>query len=191
MTNLPINPLAGIIAAAQKLPAQTGATERAAAERARPARQIILADVSSSMREPAGTRRKIDVLRTALERAGDSAEIVAFGSSVLPVARHAELPEPGGSTALHLALDYCRRATSILIISDGHPDDPEAALAVASQLQARIDIIYCGPEHDHEGLAFMRRLARGGGTAHRRSLSDPAQIGAVIERLALPPSSRR
>lgn len=179
-----VNPLAAAIAKAkQSLPADTGATARAAYLRS-PDRHVILADVSQSMAEPAGQRRKVDILAEALRGVPSGSEIVAFNGSVMPLKSPA-LPEPSGSTALHLALEHCLAigATRLLVISDGHPDQPDQALKIADKLDARIDVIYCGPESDAAGMAYMRRLARGGGRATHQSLSNQPQAVQHIRTL--------
>jgi uncharacterized protein with von Willebrand factor type A (vWA) domain len=170
-----VNPIAGVVAAARNaLPQITGATARAQERMSRPRRKVILADVSSSMAERAGSRRKIDVLADALATAPDQATLVAFSSHVTPVRSAKMLPAPSGGTALHLALDHAHalEATHVLVISDGHPDDPSAALTVADRLDARIDVVYCGPDNDASGMAFMSRLARNGGAAHHRNAAS-------------------
>lgn len=182
-------PLASIVAAARKgLPQTTGATARAERIRSRPACHVVLADVSGSMAESAAGRRKIDVLAEAMQSLPATHSIVAFSSYVTPIATGYTLPAPSGGTALHLALDHCHAidATHILVISDGHPDSAASALAAADRLHARIDIIYCGPDNDMEGITFMRRLARGGGAAHHHSLSDGPRLVAAVKQLALP-----
>lgn len=184
------NPLASIVAAARKeLPLATGASARAERIRNRPACNVVLADVSASMAEPAAGRRKIDVLAEAMRTLPHSSRLVAFSNLVTPIPDAAHMPQPSGSTALHLALDHCASidATHILVISDGHPDSRTAALAAADRLNARIDVIYCGPDNDSDGMMFMQRLARGGGAAHHHTLSDAQQLTAAVRRLALPP----
>lgn len=188
------NPLASIVAAARRsLPQTTGATAAAQADRDRPRRHVILADVSASMAEPAGLRTKRDVLGDALRHASAASTIVAFGGVVAVLAPGAPLPVPSGGTPLHVALAEAGRlgATDLLVISDGHPDSAERALVEADRLRARIDVVYCGPEHDHVGLAFMGRLARGGGAAHHRSMSDaPRMIETTRQLLLAAPTGR-
>lgn len=182
------NPLANVIAAARKaLPPTNGATARAHHDRTRPRRQMILADVSASMAEMAGSRPKVQVLSDALASV-PHVETLAFSSWVQPVPAGTPLPEPSGGTALHIAIDHALAsgATDLLVISDGHPDAPSLALEAADRFRGRIDVIYCGPETDCQGLAFMRRLARGGGAAHHRSLSKPQLVLEEVRRLALP-----
>lgn len=192
MTTLPTSPLAALVAAAQKrLPAETGATAKAAARIARGDVRYVLADVSQSMAEPAGGRTKAALLEAALSSVRGSSRLVVFSSYPADLAPTQPLPAPGGSTALHLALDHIRPhdPTHVLVISDGHPDDAAAALAAADRLGSgvRIDVIYCGPDHDKAGMAFMRKLARGGGAAHHRSITRaPERLAPAVRLLALP-----
>lgn len=187
MTTLPTTSLAAIVAAAKRtLPAETGATARAARGEVR----VVLADNSSSMAESAGRRTKAELLSDALLQV-PTVPVVAFSSMPQDVAAGRPLPPPAGSTALHLALDHVRPRdpTHVLVISDGHPDDPDAALAAADRLGrgVRIDVVFCGPDSDRAGMAFMRRLARGGGAAHHRPIrKQPQQLALTVRMLALP-----
>ncbi len=168
------NPLQALIQQAAGQPAQAGAIARHQ-HRASTAGtgQIILADVSGSMAEPAwGGRRKIDVLREAIAGA-PPARLISFSSrpDVLPSAE--AIPEPNGSTALHLGLEEAAklRPARTLVISDGRPDDEALALRAADALPGTIDVIYVGPDGDIEAIAFMRRLAsRGGGRYYGHDL---------------------
>lgn len=190
------NPLQALILTAGKLPAKTGETDRFHARFSSAGTGIvILADVSGSMDEPAGGRRKIDVLRAALvgvwpELPG--ASLLAFSDRVTRLSSPAELPAPSGATALHLALDAAAQArpAKTLVISDGQPDAAAAALASADRLPGRIDVIYCGPDSDKEAIAFMYRLARvGGGSVVVRDVareSRPQLGGAIRAALGLP-----
>lgn len=150
--------------------------------------QVVLADVSGSMAEDAwGGRRKVEVLRGALEGAGP-ARLIAFASRPTPVSSPAALPEPGGSTALHLALDEAARVrpARTLVVSDGRPDSEWDALAAADRLPGAIDVIYVGPDGDHAAIDFMRRLAsRGGGRYHGCDLrrSSAPLLGSAVRAL--------
>lgn len=193
MSKLPVKPgsfLAGVVAKAAALPASTGVTAQAIHRRERAGVRVVLADVSTSMAERAGARLKIDILRGALAQIPPSIRLIAFSSYAEDVTGR-PLPEPSGSTALHMALDMAVAADPghVLVISDGHPDNPHAALQAADRLKsAQIDVIYCGPDGDYEALVFMRRLARGGGTVHRRSMSrEPERLAQTVRAaLALP-----
>lgn len=169
-TNLPANPLRSIIAkAAKSLPTDTGATARYK-ERLDCATSgvVILCDTSGSMGERAGSRRKIDHLREAVGGViADlpDADLIAFDSGPRRVTLAADIPEPSGGTALHLALDQSAtlRPRKTIVVSDGSPDSESAALAAAERLPGIIDVIYCGRDGDTKALDFMRRLARVGG----------------------------
>lgn len=183
------SPLAGLVArAAEKIPAKTGAVQNTAARRVARRGTIILADVSHSMSEFANGRPKIQILQNALDGiAQNHTPIVAFSRRVRELLPGQRLPEPDGSTALHLALSFCeaRNPERIIVISDGHPDDPGQALWIADRLTGtRIDVIYCGPETDAVGIEFMRRLARGGGAAEVINLTrEPARLSSQVRLL--------
>lgn len=151
--------------AASQLPKTTGETERYNARLAVAKGDdfVVLADVSASMAEMAGTRPKIDVLREALASA-PPARIVAFSSAVCEVASPLLLPAPSGGTAMHLALDHAARMrpSRTLVISDGEPEDETKALLAAEAVPGVIDVLYCGSETNHAAINFMMRLARAG-----------------------------
>lgn len=129
---------------------------------------IILADVSSSMTEAAGSKSKYQILKDALNTVWPSAHgarLIAFDSIPEFLADPQSLPLPRGGTALHVAIQaaQCLRPGRTLIITDGRPDDKQAALAAADALTGRIDVIYCGLDSDLDAIAFLQRLARSTG----------------------------
>lgn len=128
---------------------------------------VVLADVSGSMEQPAGEVRRVDRLRDALEGLS-GVRLVAFASAPVELRSAADLPAPAGGTALHLAIDMAAgmRPARTVVVSDGEPDDEEAAIAAADRLPGRIDVIYCGPEGNARARAFLMRLARTGGGAY-------------------------
>lgn len=147
---------------------------------------VVLADVSASMSESIGHRRKIDVLQEALSAIWPNihnGHLVAFSNIPVPLSSPSDLPAPSGSTALDLGLASIEslRPARTLVISDGRPDNPDQALEVAGRLTGRIDVIYCGPEGDIEAIEFLSRLARssGGGC----TVATPAQ-GAALNLIA-------
>lgn len=191
------NPLATAIAAARRLPAETGAT---AAYKRRldgaGSAHVVLADVSGSMGDRAGSRRKIVVLQEALDQAMPAgARLIAFSTLPTEIPAGARLPSPEGGTALHLALAAAaaHRPRHTLVLSDGQPDDKAAALAAADRMTGVIDVIYCGPDNDPEAIAFMRELAcRGGGRVVVRDLARAAPTALAQDiRLALPAPGAR
>lgn len=194
MTNSLTNPLQALIARAAVQPSSSGVVERTRQRLAAATDTIvILADVSSSMADSAGSQRKIDLLHDALLYVHGQlpqARLVAFASTPCEVSVYS-LPPPSGGTdlaaALRLILPWNPRKT--VVLCDGQPDDPEGALAVATQLSGVIDSIYCGPESDIAAIAFMRRLAAiSGGTVTVTDIVRPAaNLRLSFQRtLALP-----
>ena len=118
---------------------------------------ILLLDVSGSMKEKVGERRKIDHLREAIVNHA-SLRKVSFSRSV--VEGLPEHPEFGGTHLAH-AFDYLlsSRPKTVILISDGLPDSREDAFSAAEKLGCPINIVYIGPGED-EGEAFMKELAQ-------------------------------
>lgn len=164
------NPLQSLLSkAAASLPAKSGETSRYR-DRLDGATDavVILADVSSSMQERAGARRKIDLLREALDSvwaAIPDGRLIAFASIPTEVQRPSDLPAPAGSTALDRAIEAAQllRPRKTIVISDGQPDSEEDSLAAAGKLTGLIEAIYCGPDSDRGAIDFLRRLAAIGG----------------------------
>jgi hypothetical protein len=156
---------------------------------------VVLLDTSSSMAELVGAQRRIDVLHSILAtvlppaRATSDVRLVAFNSVVREL-DGARVPEPAGGTALHLALEFVApmRPVQVIVISDGEPYDPEAALRAARALDCHIVTYFCGDERNHAAVAFLRALAwcsrDGFGQAAVSDLRDPARLTAEL-RLAL------
>lgn len=69
----------------------------------------------------------------------------------------------GAGTDLANALRFAQVADvggmRFVVISDGAPNDGEAALRVAATYKGRIDTIYVGPELDVSGRDFLAKLA--------------------------------
>lgn len=128
---------------------------------------VILADASDSMGNFVGSRRKIEILRDALAQIWpqSNATLIAFSSLPSFLPDPSALPAPFGSTALHLAIDAAQslKPARTLVISDGQPDEKQAAIEAADKLTGQIDVIYCGSDSDLEAIAFMRQLARRSG----------------------------
>ena len=185
------NPLQSLIAGAAKaLPQATGQTERFKARMNGGGQGVvILADVSGSMSESAGSKRKIAVLQDALESLWPDlpdARLIAFSSIAATLASPADLPTPNGGTALHLGLDAARaiQPAKTVVISDGRPDSEDAALASAECLGGVIDVIYCGPDSDHEAIAAFEpdTGALLGIARYVRSREDPqaAEVAVTV-----------
>jgi hypothetical protein len=75
-----------------------------------------------------------------------------------------------GGTDLTAALRFLRDVgidqipdIKVVVISDGHPDDPATCLKVAKQLGVKLNTIYCGPSDGYMGLHFLNDLANASG----------------------------
>jgi len=92
----------------------------------------------------------------------------------------------GVNTNLTKALKFAKIADippiQFIVISDGQPDDPRGALAIARTYKNRIDVIYVGPESHPVGRDFLEQLARASGgvtvTADR-----VAELSTTIQKL--------
>jgi hypothetical protein len=136
------------------------------------ARVIVIVDTSGSMNttDSRGGRSRYDVACEELKALqgqypGEVAVIsfsdqVSFCPSGIPIFYQ-------GGTDLENALKFCKigdvAGMQFIVISDGQPDDDEAALAIARTYQNRIDTIYTGPESSIGGREFLRRLADASG----------------------------
>lgn len=165
----------------------------------------LLLDVSGSMAYPVGNRQRIevaaDVLRLSLNRT-PGARVVLFNTYAYelvgldPSARSLKLPEAEGGTALHLGLDLIGTMTPkpmrIVLISDGLPDDAEAALRSARALApCEISAFHVGDDGDRIAAGFLKELALAGGLPGKsgvRSLTDPATLADEIGGLLAGPS---
>lgn len=152
----------------------------------------ILTDVSTSMAEAAGATSKYEILKTALRNVWPSAlnaRLIAFDSLPEFLADPQSLPLPRGSTALHLAIEAAQslHPGRTLVITDGRPDDKQAALDAADKLTGRIDVIYCGPDGDIDAISFLQRLARSTGGSCVVTPQNAGQLNLLkpVRRLLL------
>lgn len=162
-----------------------------------PADLVVLLDCSGSMHQAVGARRKIDHLKDHLVRIWPdtrNCRLLAFNSSVWPLTGPMAVPEPHGGTDVARALEEARRSLPgrVLLISDGTPDDADAAIAVAASMICVIDVIYVGPDHDAEAYRFLRRLADvGGGGLRRHDLGgDQRRIETALRVALAAPAGR-
>jgi hypothetical protein len=149
----------------------------------------VLLDTSGSMSSLVGRQRRIDVLagilRTVLPQT-PGARLFAFDSVVREIEPTAPVPEPGGGTNLHAALTQIAplAPVTVIVVSDGVPDDADAAFAAARKLRCRIVTYFAGDEHDHRAVAFLRALAwqsaDGLGHAAIADLRDAPKLAAEL-----------
>ena len=134
---------------------------------------LLIVDMSGSMGDddaPGGKSRyeaaESELLRLQEQNPGKLA-VIAFSDT----AEFAPTGIPrrmGGNTNLAGALRFVKPADGtgvrFIVISDGQPDDEQAALDVARTFESRIDCVYIGPESDYGGgRAFLKRLAKSAG----------------------------
>jgi len=163
---------------------------------------VILLDTSASMATYAGAKRRIDLLDDVLKMViadAPDARVIVFNSAARELSRldmepgRFRLPEPAGSTALHLALELAGRLkpSRVVVISDGEPDFDESALTVARLIKVpRIDALYVGSDDDRTALMFMGMLSHCGqshGVAGLRSLEQPDVLAEEIRLLLTGP----
>ena len=163
---------------------------------------IVIVDVSGSMgardvdRPKCGWEDEYNPGRTRYEAACDEltklqasipgrVAVVAFSSTVQFV-WGGQPPFLSGGTDMAEALRFVKPADGcgmrIVLISDGEPHDPDAALAVARKFQSPIDTVFVGPEGSR-GAAFLRRLSEvAGGQNATKAIPQLAQhIAGLLE----------
>jgi len=152
---------------------------------------VLLLDVSGSMSEPVGGKRKIDHLREAVN-AYPNLKKVSFSEHIYD----GSIPEPQTTTDMAGGFHYLQslQPKEVILISDGLPNDPQTAINKAKVLGCPVNIIYIGPGGD-EGEAFMKRLAAETGgqqvTADTRLYQDFGRQLSTSVRLMLPASIER
>jgi Mg-chelatase subunit ChlD len=162
---------------------------------------VVLVDISGSMDTPVSAdQRRIDALRTILGTVLPSlpdARVVAFSDTVAVLEPGKPVPEPGGGTALHLALERVQSMNPdhLVVISDGEPADKQAAVTAARALDGcTINAYPCGSEDDRAGAAFLKTLClcsrRGIGRAMLGDLrkKSPEQVAGELRLLLAGPA---
>lgn len=138
---------------------------------------IILIDVSGSMSGSPYEQACAELRRLQADLPGKVA-VLAF-SDRPEFAPGGQPRYIGGGTDLARALGFVHVADGcgmrFIVISDGYPNDAEAALRQARQFQSRIDTVFIGPAHD-SGADFLRLLAAAsGGQASTNVVGEIAQ----------------
>jgi Mg-chelatase subunit ChlD len=73
----------------------------------------------------------------------------------------------------------------IVVVSDGEPNDKDAALRVAKQFTSKIDVVFVGPENDWAGgRAFLQQLANATGGRFFQA-DQPGMLADSVETLLL------
>lgn len=134
---------------------------------------VLLCDTSGSMAyvDTQDGRRRIDHLAEILSALLSQVRLQGvwtFDSYVREVnALAPQLPDPSGSTALHLALDEMGRLApkpaKLIVLCDGEVDQPDLAIEAAKRLGVPVDCYYVGPDNHRAPMDFLRKLARATG----------------------------
>ena len=129
---------------------------------------LIVADISGSMEESIGglsvtKHQHLEIALADIRRTHPSAKVIVFNSFV-QLFTGTKVPCPTGATNLAGALEFAQsfRPKKTVIISDGLPDDEQAAKKEAGKLTGVVDTIYCGPD-GHPAIEFLRSLSNSTG----------------------------
>ena len=133
---------------------------------------VIICDTSGSMSacDSRGGKSRYEILLEELAKLQrdmpGKLAVIAFSSTVMfcpggtPYQLH-------GGTDLAGALRFAKIADvpgmRFFVISDGQPNDEQAALAEAARYKATISTIYVGPENETQGRQFLAQLAQAAG----------------------------
>lgn len=122
--------------------------------------------------------------------------LIAFNTIFQSVASIDFLPEPTGGTNLSSPMNYIaqldEQPSSIIVLSDGYPDNPDQVLEIAKEnIKGRIFTIFIGDDTDKAGISFMRQLANlGAGTTSKNDIQnlgkDKGKAALANSLLALP-----
>jgi hypothetical protein len=129
---------------------------------------IVIVDTSGSMnaRDSRGDKSRYDVACEELAGLQNSLPgkiaVISFSDDAVFCPSGVPLML-GAMTDLVKALQFAKVADipdmRFILISDGEPNDPNAALAVAKTYKNKIDVIYVGPESYPIGREFLQKLA--------------------------------
>lgn len=131
-------------------------------------KKVFLLDISGSMDCYVDDKSKLDHLRTIMKDYPEAKKICFSSDVYCSVDRNGNVDctiptSAHGSTDLARAIRYLRtlakRPESLVLISDGEPDDMGAAIREAAGLSVPIDIIFIG-QKGSSGERFMINLAQ-------------------------------
>ena len=154
---------------------------------------VVIVDVSGSMnaQDSRGGKKRFEVaceeLQTLQNGLRGRIGVIAFSGTVEFVPGGSP-PFLGGGTDLTQALRFAKVADvpgiRFIVISDGHPNDPDSVLNVARQYTNRIDTVFVGREEDARARGFLERLTQiSGGRSVLASQAE--QLATKIETLML------
>lgn len=157
-----------------------------------PIADLWLLDVSGSMRG-----QRFEILKEAVLRHAETVpnvKLLAFSTTIYPLKSLAELDRiiPNGGTNLHLALDYAAQnmAASVIVFTDGEPNDAEMCYEAAAKIPGIVHTIFCGHYDDAAAIEFCERLSgdNGGRTVVKDVLNGQSLLGTDIKELLGLPS---
>lgn len=136
--------------------------------------KVLLLDISGSMdaHMHESNKTRWDVLKEVYERLG-CPRAFQFDDTCEEVSREVPLSRPRGGTAMDVALLHLKNTCdikNIVIVTDGQPNNEDAALRAAQGMQ--IDCIYIGPQPIPD---FLNRLT--GRTGGKFESIDITSIG--------------
>lgn len=188
------NPLQEIISQASTGPQQTGASKRINSH-SPISRNLLIIDISGSMNDLiAPNMTKLKVMEDSLSKLPTRHCSCLLFNSTTQWWQGGALPAACGGTAMHLALSVGANIQPIssLVVSDGEPDDPDQALAIAQTMPGSISTLYIGSDSNRNAIGFMRRLAQiGMGSFSQMDINrikDPVKkLNEQMHRMLPPP----
>jgi len=156
------------------------------------AKVIVIVDVSASMdmNDCPNSQRRFQVACEQLfqlqrDLAG---QVCVVSFSDYAKFRPSGIPsDPSGCTNLAGALKFVHPANGtdirLIVISDGQPDNEQAALAEAATFTNKLDCVYVGPENG-PGRDFLKRLAvASGGVFADQTVAHLPELAATIQKM--------
>lgn len=155
---------------------------------------VLLCDLSGSMESQAnGGRTRFQALVKAvgeLLEQEPEAKVVCFnGKAWVTKDISEESPDGGTNLAEGFRKVQTLNPTHTIVVSDGQPNNADAAIAAARLTPGVISMIYVGPDEDKGAIAFMERLTRVGagvGVIDDQRHATANLIGSLKHVLALP-----
>jgi hypothetical protein len=165
---------------------------------------VVLADVSVSMETADcptegtyGYERRIDALGRAMKRLRGSLTITFSDDAKIVPFDHFDYGGyvEGGTVlapAIELAVECHKRCPfpqpRTIIISDGEPEDEGESFRRVKDLPGKVDVIYCGPAHNHKARRFLESLAKEAGGTYAET-DATKQLSGIIAGLL--PAARK